>query len=59
MAQNIVPADTGPVLGSAPGTSDPYLKITFPAVKWGLDDETVKTKTIDKTLNPVWNKKFI
>ena len=44
MARNIIAGDKD--------TSDPYLKFTFP------DKETYETTTIDKTLNPVWNKKF-
>lgn len=34
------------------GTSDPYCKIFF-------EEHNYKTKTIDCTLNPVWNEEFI
>lgn len=33
------------------GSSDPYCVIS-------VDNKTVKTKVIKKTLNPVWNEKF-
>ena len=33
-------------------TSDPYLKFTF------CDSKKVKTKSIDRTINPIWNEKI-
>lgn len=36
--------------------SDPYAKVTFPKGK--NDTTSLKTKTLDKTLNPVWDQKL-
>jgi len=44
-ARDLLAMDSG-------GTSDPYCKIAF-------NEEEVKTQTIMKTVNPMWNETFV